>query len=506
MSTPPAIDGNDLPAVTDWRAWLVALLFGCLAFALFTRHNDFPFYYHTDEPSKVRQVLTGERNFHHPLLLLKSTEVALALTGAPREQQAVVEAGRTVSAFCAALAVAALTLLAWSHGGALAGGLTGALLATHPVIFELTHYMKEDCALLAGVAACFVGMQLYARKPTLGWAAFCGATAGLAASGKYAGAAVSGVALLTVLATPRAGRRGDRRVAVVFVGAALLVWGAINFDALRVQAGLQGGLENEFRRIDKRTDEREGAFEFKYLSKFGRVVSVPLLLGAAFWMDRRWRDRRRTPLATWVLIAFPLLYTVALGLAPVTKERYMLPVFALFCVLGAMGIVELATARPFRHAPLVAAVLAAVAIGWHLPSLLRCDREFAVDDRRDLIAFMREKLPAEAIIAHDRRAWLYFAKDEGLPRDQFPQQVRSGRRYAAEFGTFEDLRRDGMNYVVACEIDYHTALRADEKSDAKLRAMRQFYERLFREGKLLGERPGGRILYLHPGLRLYELP
>lgn len=491
---------------TDWRAWLIALVFGLASFALFTRHNEFPFYYHTDEPSKVTQVLTTQRNFHHPLLLLESTEAALVLTGAPRDPQSVAKAGRTVSAFYAAVAVVALTLLAWSHGGPIAAGLAGALLVTHPVIFELAHYMKEDCSLLAGVAVCFLGVQLYTRRPTLLRAALTGGAAGLACSSKLIGIGVAAVALLVVLATPRHGRRGDWRAAAIFLGSALLVFGFINADALRQLSGVQGGLDNEFKRIDEMTKERQGTVKIKYLSKFGRVISWPLLLGAGFWIYHRWRQRREQSLATWALIVFPLLFAAVLSVAPVTKERYLLPVFALFCVLGALGIVELAAIRPFRFARVAAGALAALAIAWHLPKLITYSREFALDDRRDLAAWIRENLPTDATIIHDRRVRFDYAQKVGQPIDRIPQQARRPKRYLNEFGPLEELRGRGVKYAVLCEPDYETALRPREKKDPRLDEVQQFYQQLMAEGRLLWARPSGRILYLHPGLQLYELP
>src|SRR2546422_6738796 len=48
--------------------WALLLFAACLW--LDTRHNDFPFFYHRDEPDKVSQVIRGEWNFHHPALML----------------------------------------------------------------------------------------------------------------------------------------------------------------------------------------------------------------------------------------------------------------------------------------------------------------------------------------------------------------------------------------------------------------------------------------------------
>lgn len=501
-----AIPSANRHASLGWAAWLTALAFGLAAFFLFTRHNDFPFYYHTDEPGKVNQVLTGERNFHHPLLLLESTEVAMFLTHAEWQPQPAVEAGRAVSAFFAAAAITALVLLTWGLGGPKAGLLAGALLVTHPVIFELAHYMKEDCALLAGVAWSFFAMERYARRPTLWRAGLVGVAAGFAASGKAIGLVIAGVAVLVLLVSPRPGRRWDWQAALIVLFTAFLVFAAVNFESFIHRSGAKHGLSKEMKRIDMRANERGQTIEVKYVSKFGRVISIPLLLATAFLIRRRWLERRDVSIFVWVLIAFPLVFAAILSVAPVTKERYLLPVFALFCVLGALGLVEMATTRTFRWSRVVAILLAVIAIAWHLPNLLRYQHEFSLDDRRDVIAWIKANLPPDAIIAHDRRARLDFAQEWGGPDFQFPQQTRMTRRYAADLGSLKKLRHDHILYVLACEQDYHTALRERSHPSKDDKERETFYLDLFKKGKLLWERPAGKLAYLHPGLRLYEIP
>ena len=44
----------------------------------YTRHNNFPFYYHTDELGKVEQVVSGEHNYRHPLLMINATDLVVA--------------------------------------------------------------------------------------------------------------------------------------------------------------------------------------------------------------------------------------------------------------------------------------------------------------------------------------------------------------------------------------------------------------------------------------------
>ncbi|HVH04732.1 MAG TPA: hypothetical protein VNE71_01900 [Myxococcota bacterium] len=55
---------------------LVAALVFTGGMVLFTEHANAPFYYHQDEPGKVLQVIHRRKNFHHPLLMLSTAEVA----------------------------------------------------------------------------------------------------------------------------------------------------------------------------------------------------------------------------------------------------------------------------------------------------------------------------------------------------------------------------------------------------------------------------------------------
>src|SRR5215207_2221696 len=94
---------------------LVFLGVFALGLAVFTRHNDFPFYYHPDEPGKVGQLTKNKRNLHHPLLMLTMTDLArrTVLWGeAKKDPQAVAVVGRWMTAAAAALAAASLAALA----------------------------------------------------------------------------------------------------------------------------------------------------------------------------------------------------------------------------------------------------------------------------------------------------------------------------------------------------------------------------------------------------------
>ena len=91
--------------------WPIALALFIGSLLLFTRDNGFSFSYHPDEDGKTFQIIQRERNFHHPLLLLNAVDLTVHLAGVPLTSQAVVVAGRWVSAAFAAGAVVALALV-----------------------------------------------------------------------------------------------------------------------------------------------------------------------------------------------------------------------------------------------------------------------------------------------------------------------------------------------------------------------------------------------------------
>jgi hypothetical protein len=155
-----------------------------------------PFYYHSDEPSKVEQVI-GLRplNFKHPLLLMNATR-ALAFASGVEDRQAAVRAGRTVSAAFAAGTVTALAALAWLAGGLLAAACVAPLVLLSHGLFTFAHFMKEDTAVTFGFACVLLAASAFAQRPRAGTAAALGAACALALSGKYVGA----VALLGLAA------------------------------------------------------------------------------------------------------------------------------------------------------------------------------------------------------------------------------------------------------------------------------------------------------------------
>jgi hypothetical protein len=475
------------------------------ALVLFTRHRDFPYLYHTDEPSKVAQVIEHEYNCNHPLLLLRATEGLVQFTGTPLLPQSVVEKGRVASAVFAAIAVGALVLLASQLAGRVAGTLTGALALTHPVLFELAHYMKEDCALLMGVAITAAALVAYARRPSMSGAALVGLGAGLGVSGKYLGLLTAIFALLAI-AVNSSGTIARWKTVVLALAATIITFGAINYPALTSKR-LATSLETELEKVEKRSQQRPESVQFKHLSKLGTTLSVPLLLGLVYWLARRWRARRHEPFAFRAMGAFLLVYFLIISLAPKTKDRYLLPIYILACGFGAAGMVE--WHRHFRkhrksYSRGIPRVIAGAAVAWHLPSLVDAYQAFQRDDRRELAEFIRATVPAEGGIAHDVRVLLARAKQAGLEPFVLPNPIHvPPDRYVADLGSIAELRARGITHVAVCEADYHNTFK--QGSDPKMAARSRWYAELFQNHSEVWQRRVGEIAYLQPGLRLYRI-
>src|ERR1700722_18286128 len=76
----------------------VVFLFGSI---WFTHGNKFPSFYHAEEEIRAAQVMKGAWDLHRPLLSAITTRLLKNALHVPNDLQAVVQLGRTVSAFFA---------------------------------------------------------------------------------------------------------------------------------------------------------------------------------------------------------------------------------------------------------------------------------------------------------------------------------------------------------------------------------------------------------------------
>ena len=496
---------------------LWALVLFAATLALHTRDNRFPFFYHPDEPGKVEQVLTGEWNFHHPMLLLATTKLAVEVGGVPRREQAVVEAGRWVSAGFMAVAVVALSLLAYAWRGWVPALAAGGALLLHHQCYELAHYLKEDSALLAGFALTFLMLLACWWRPTPTRVALLGVACGLAVSGKYLGV------LSLAFAVPILWRTAERRAARlgVFAAALAVTFVVVNLPLFLHLATFRESFGREMDFVVK--GQRGMTRSVPHLQYWNVFIdnTTPAIWGLlAIFLHARWRERRSLSLPEWMIIVFPFAYALALSFSPKTNDRYFLPATAIFILQAALGTADLAHAFAWRHtrrrwlAGAVTVLLLFQLVSpprparWHTFS--EYWRAFQNDDNADLLAWVRANLPADAVIAKDNRVPLPdpTKKKHAGRFGAIPQKVLA-ERFAADVGPFEELRSKGVTHVAVSESDYGRffleGLRPQEGERADFERRKAFYEALLREGELLFERDRGTVIYLHPGLRVYRL-
>ncbi len=513
------------------------------AWGVFTWGNAFPYYYHPDEPSKVRQVQLDYRNFHHPLLLLNTTRLAAALgeeaQDPVRESQRIAVVGRRVAAMYGAVAVTALVCLGWALGGLRVGLMLWPLLVMHEQLFELSHYFKEDTSLLAGLALAFLGVMVYERHPGMTAACALGAGAGLAACGKYIGVVGSVMSLAVLLwHVSKCGggwRRNWSHIAAALL-ACVVVLLAVNWQLL-TQSGRADFAAGLAREADFALAGHKGTTRsvphMAYTASFSRNTNAVLwafMVVHGVWL---WRNRRRVSAGHWSVVAFPLLYTLILSFSQKVSDRYFLPATGFLLVVAALGAANLADqlragsglfvrlsrlgwAHAYRTASttrghLVFALLAVAGILPMLPDFFAYARAFFEDDRGALIAYVRDNLPPDAKIAQDGRVNLpgdprreYLASRSG----EIPQVVR-GAEFAADLGTLDELVAQGFTHVAVCKGDYgrffREKIRPREGGEEDFFRRREFYASLLERGKLVWERKPGALLYFQPGLQLYSL-
>jgi len=492
--------------------WSLALFITALL--LNTRANTFPYFYHPDESEKAAQLLTGNWNFHHPMLLLATAKTAIHLANVDMREQPVVEAGRWVSAGFTSAAIVALSLLALAWRGWEPSIGVGLALLLHHQLFELSHYLKEDTALLFGVSFTFLAAYLYWQRPSTAWAVTLGAASACAVSGKYLGILAVAVAVPVLCLAPAEGR--GRRAAWAG-GAFLLALLIINLPVITQFSAFGHSFQGELKlAVHGQGGTTRSVPHALYWNVFRDNTTPVVWVLLLVFLVARWRERRSVTLVEWLIIAFPFVYALALSFSPKSNDRYFLPATGALMLLAACGIRDAARfLSPWVSMRWAAAVLAVALAAAQAPSWMRYDTAFAHDDNRELFEWVKANLPPDAVITKDSRVQLSNSPNTraGQHFGVLPQTIR-GEKFASDVNkipaSMRELRKSGVTHVAVSESDYGRfflrGLRPKQNEEEKFEKRRGFYKRLLRDGDLLFQRDRGTVLYLHPGLRLYRIP
>lgn len=515
-------------------AIVIALLFAASSLFLFTRNNDFPLSYHPDEDGKVAQVVspTAERNFHHPLLLVESAELARRWSGVSIDDaRGVAIAGRWASATLASVGVFAAALLGYVAARWIGLAIVGTTIALCPPLLVYAHYLKEDAALISGLAVTTLGVGLMFATRRL--SAQLGATlvlalgCAIAVSGKFVGAAAVVPALLAVVIAPLARWWQWPLRLVLFAAVSVAAAVAINARAFEDPWHLQ------YKR------EATSVFEWEYAhgttGHSGVALPVPnafairvavgemmphlwaiaaiggaLLLGLAI-RRRRWPISR----AAIVYATLPITFGLVLAHNTIPFERYGLPItFFAYLLAGLMSAAGLAAlAREFPRVGISLAALTVVAVG--VAQGTRCldfDRRFRDDSRQRLREWAAVNIPRGANVIADWYADLYEAGDPWRFPDQANLRLRLlNQGYAAGNGqSLDGLARRGVRYVIAVRSTFGRFLvdgiePIEKGSGDWLLRTQTFYRELFDRGELVWSSIPNPPMngYVDPEIRVY---
>lgn len=486
-------------------ALIIFLAVFAAGLAVFSRHNDFPFYYHPDEPGKVGQLIGNKRNFHHPMLMLTTADAArrIALPGEmKKDRQQVAHVGRWVIAGFAALAAAALAALATNAHGWLAGIGVGALCVANPLLYELAHYFKEDPALVAGIGLACLGLQRMLNKQDTRGFALLGAATALAASGKYVGFALLPVAVIATILVRNTDVPMRRRFAWM-LGAFAIVWLGFNWWIFKSPELIWKSLGEETTKAFGGEDGPSRSVPHSYYLTIQNAYSSPALwVGLGVWALLVAVRRVKVTAAEAVLAGCAVLMFAVFSFTPKTSPRYHLPVsvaISYFAAIGAFGLATLLGRRNRVVTGVLSIALAAALLAAEFPFLKLRQEGFAHDDRAELEAFVREKLPATAVIAQDEAVNLPdLIRKEHEGRTPLSQRV-IGKKQIADRGDLDALRKEGVTHLAICARTYGRFIGVGNTPE------RKFYEDAIKRGTTLLTFPQGVITYLQPGLTLLDI-
>lgn len=531
----PATTGGNCPdeppvkldlLVRHATAALLSLLIGIASLWMFTRNIDFPVAYHPDEASKAGQVISGERNFNHPLLLLNAASALRDHLDVPDDPRPVTIVGRWTSGVAAAVAVLALTLAAYGSRGFTGLAVAGAMVALCPPLHVYAKYFKEDAALVAGVAMAVLGARFVLSARRTRWqlaaAALLGFGCAMAASGKAVGLIVLVPCVITLAIAPLPRWWAlPARAAVFSVAGALGVF-LMNQQAFEsllppiLSAPAQAALREQVSHattghIDVALDVPNTFCLRITAAELMPHAWVALGMGVALTIATRRISRWAV-----VLAAFAAAFAVTLSFNTIPFPRYALPltVLAYFAaaeaVAAVVGWLSLRRAAGARAAVIVTVSVAGLLQGYRCISI---NEQFRDDSRQRLREWVALNLPPAAVVAADSYTQLGGAGDP----DRFPDQatlsinLMRASSPADLADSLEGLATLGVQYVAIAEPTYarylDPAARPVPGREAQFERRRQLYRQLLSHGKMIWSAIPAvpTRAYANPEIRLYQV-
>jgi hypothetical protein len=432
-------------------------------------NNDFLLGYHRDEPKKVRFILQGEQDFHHPLLMLQEARIVNRVLGLEPKQDVAVM-GRTMSALNATLAVLVLFLLArrrLPHPYAL---WTTLAAAVSPILVVHAHYLKEDVLLTLFCLLTLLTLFRYLERPVWQRAVLLGLCAGLGTAAHFK----AGLLFPVLAAAPLLGPFPDRRrlyrgllVAVAVAAAAFLF---VNYPIVLHprRSGVLTGLIHDLNLIgdgkDVRIDPLSQRFAFHLrhsLVPGMTLLAVTIGLAGAAVAALRWKILEAPER---ILLVYLALFYASIEITPFKPYpdfmRYAMPLVPVLLYFGVRLIEALRRVVPGPAGRLCVAVFLALLIVAPLQVSLRLDYYLTRDTRAEA----DQRAPALG-------GTVLFGNYASLD---------SRRQFADD--SLDSLSAEGVTHIAVSSFDYDRYLFAGKLQNQVASAYRRAraYEAMFR--------------------------
>lgn len=473
----------------------LSLMFFLIGLFLFGHKLNFNGFVHPDEPTKVYQIIEGEYNFHHPLLMLNSVRLIVEKVGGAKNYDFVMLVGRWSSAVFSAVAIALLVLSTGRLYGNLIALASGFFILSNPQLFDLAHYFKEDPSLLFGISLTLLSIVVYGDKRTPYAAAFLGVAAALAFSAKYAGIIVVPFVIFVIFANSSDNKWRDFALMLVLF---LICYALVNLPAFFSFNQLMGSFDNEIVRLsaEKSPDPRSvphGVYFKTYWENASPVLVG--LLGVRFIQVVQ--SRFRLSPAEWVFLLLPIIYLLIISFIPTVTKRYLLPISILFACASAAGL------KPFlnyKYARSLVAGLVIFSLFWQAPTLYRFEESFSCDHNSQVLKYIEKNLPPESHVLVD--------DFNGLPkRLEGTPKIECG--FFSPEDTLYALRSRGITHVVVTQRRHRHFFGKTSKArifnDEDTLKLRYIYEDIFNHTTLLRGWEKGFNSYLQAEFRIFDI-
>ena len=498
----------------DWGITALMVVVFLIGLFWFTRGNGFPSFYHPEEEIRATQILKGDWDLHRPLLSAITTKLWKAVLHVPDDLQAIVQLGRTVSAFFAVGSIICLALAVYLLGNTAAAGLLSFLLLCQHQFFDLAHTMSENSSLMFGASLTLLAIVLLEQKTTVPRALFLGVSVAIAVSAKYIGALLVIPALIAVL------RSGDREFRVnrvmEFALGLLFAILVVNFyavtelplvalDVLQDLGAAFASTPNGFKNLVHGT---------YWLALWHNTTpAIWVMLGISLWV--LWIRRRHLKMSEVLLVLIPLVYFLLLLFTPSGDLRF-LPVIGFSYALAVAGVAWMTEiisnageeVRGWLLLALLAMCLAACFF-----EFLRGYPYYAAfnwDERLEMLTWMDGNLRPGCKVIADPSVLLPRLLAQTKQKYRFDLLMDGFPKVKGDQPRLEQLLAAGADYVVVSASDYKSLLWSPVSvamvNDESINAAKRFYSELFKRGTLIWSRDQGPVPYLQPGLEIYRVP